>query len=96
MTRLSPTPKSMTEIILDPVCGMKVNTHKTDIMTTYKEQDYYFCAETCHREFKANPERYRESRSGRCKAPKTWWGRYLERVAKANEKLFGGRSHCCH
>jgi YHS domain-containing protein len=96
MAQLATTKKSMTEPIIDPVCGMKVNPNKTDIMTTYQGQDYYFCAEGCRREFEANPKRYREPRSVTCKGPKTWWGRYLERVAKANEKLFGGRSRCCH
>ena len=96
MAQLAPTTKPMKEPIIDPVCGMKVNVNKTDIMTTYQGQDYYFCAEMCRREFEANPKRYREPRPGTCKEPKTWWGRYLERVAKANEKLFGGRPHCSH
>ena len=90
------TTKPMTEPIIDPVCGMKVNPKKTDIMTTYQGQDYYFCAEACRREFEANPKRYQKIRLGTRKDPKTWWGRYLKRVAKSNEKLFGGRSHCCH
>ena len=90
------TTKPMTEPIIDPVCGMKVNLNTTDIMTTYQGQDYYFCADMCRREFEANPKRYRELRFGPRKEPKTWWGRYLKRVAKSNEKLFGGRPHCCH
>ena len=96
MTRLAPTTKSMKAPVIDPVCGMKVDPNTTDIMTTYQEQEYYFCAEACRREFEANPERYRKTKLGRRKEPKTWWGRYLERVAKANEKLFGGRPQCCH
>jgi YHS domain-containing protein len=95
MARLATT-KPMTETVIDPVCGMKVNPNKTDIMTAYQGQDYYFCAEACRREFEAKPKRYQEPRPGRRKEPKTWWGRYLERVAKVNEKLFGGRHHCCH
>ena len=96
MQMLETTKKPATELVIDPVCGMKVDPNTADIMTTCRGQDYYFCAEACRREFKANPKRYRESRPVRCKEPKTWWGRYLERVAKANEKLFGGRPYCCH
>jgi len=96
MTRVAPTTKLMKKPIIDPVCGMKVNPNTTDIMTTYEGQDYFFCAEACRRKFEATPKSYLEPRPGRYKEPKTWWGRYLERVAKANEKLFGGRPNCCH
>jgi len=96
MAQLATTTKLMTKPIIDPVCGMKVNLNKTDIMTTYQGQNYYFCAEMCRREFEANPKRYREPTPGTRKEPKTWWGRYLKRVAKANEKLYGGRLYCCH
>ena len=95
MTQLATT-KPIKESIIDPVCGMKVDLHSSEIMTTYEGQDYYFCVETCRREFEAHLERYRETILDKSKAPKTWWGRYLKRVAKANEKLFGGRPHCCH
>jgi YHS domain-containing protein len=96
MEQVEPTTKPMAEHSIDPVCGMKVDPNKSDIMTTYEGQEYYFCAEACRREFEDNPERYQKARPDKSKAPKTWWGRYLERVAKANEKLFGGRSQCCH
>ena len=96
MTLSATTTKPMKEPIIDPVCRIKVNVNELDLMATYQGQDYFFCAEVCRREFESNPRRYREPMSGRSKEPKTWWGRYLKRVAKANEKLFGGRPHCCH
>lgn len=96
MARLATTTKPMTEPVIDPVCGMKVDPNKTDLMATYQGQDYYFCAEACRRAFVKNPKRYREPKPVNCRRPKTWWGRYLKRVAKANEELFGGSPHCCH
>ena len=96
MARLAATTKPTTEPVIDPVCGMKVAPNKTDLMTTYQGQDYCFCAEACRREFEANPQRYRDPKPANRRGPKTWWGRYLERVAKANEELFGGRPRCCH
>jgi len=96
MARLATTTKPTTEPVIDPVCGMKVDPNKTDLMATYQGQDYNFCAEACRMAFVKNPKRYREPKPVNCRRPKTWWGRYLERLAKANEELFGGRSHCCH
>jgi len=92
MARLATT----TEPIIDPVCGMKVDPNKTDLKASYLEKDYWFCAEACRREFMKNPQRYRETKPVNCRGPKTRWGRYLERVAKANEELFGGSPRCCH
>lgn len=96
MERLATTSTCNKEPVIDPVCGMELDSQGTDIMTTYQGHDYCFCTEACRREFEAHPERYRKARPDRSKRPKTWWGRYLERVAKANEKLFGGRPSCCH
>ena len=96
MARLATTAKPMKEPVIDPVCGMKMDPSKTDLIAAYQAQDYYFCAEACRREFLKNPQRYREPKSLNRRGPKTWWGRYLERVAKANKELFGGRPLCCH
>ena len=96
MARLATTTKPATEPVIDPVCGMKVDPNKTDFKASYQGDDYYFCAEACRREFVKNPQRYQEPKPVNPREPKTWWGRYLERVAKANEELFGGSSRCCH
>ncbi|MBU0859413.1 MAG: heavy metal translocating P-type ATPase, partial [Alphaproteobacteria bacterium] len=42
----------------DPVCGMKVNPETAKHKTSYKKEDYYFCAENCLKKFKADPEKY--------------------------------------
>ena len=43
---------------IDPVCGMSVDPKTTNYNHTYKEHDYYFCAENCLKKFKADPEKY--------------------------------------
>jgi YHS domain-containing protein len=96
MARLANTAKSTIGPVIDPVCGMKVDPDKTDLKASYQGKDYWFCAEACRREFMKNPQRYREPKTVNRRRPKTWWGRYLERVAKANEELLGGSPHCCH
>jgi len=79
------------QIFIDPVCFMKVAPDSMkDFTFTYKMRTYYFCAESCCKAFKANPDKYLESRSPKRKG---WWGRYLERLNKAT----GGKPpKCCH
>lgn len=43
---------------IDPVCGMRVEPQIANYKHTYKEHDYYFCAENCLKKFKADPEKY--------------------------------------
>jgi YHS domain-containing protein len=47
-----------TNSALDPVCGMTVNQHLTEIATTIQGQTYYFCAEGCREAFVADPQKY--------------------------------------
>ncbi len=42
----------------DPVCGMSVNPETAKHKTSYKKENYYFCAENCLKKFKADPEKY--------------------------------------
>ncbi|MBK7362172.1 MAG: heavy metal translocating P-type ATPase [Micavibrio sp.] len=42
----------------DPVCGMNVDPETAKHKTSYKKEDYYFCAENCLKKFKADPEKY--------------------------------------
>jgi len=86
----------MTEAVIDPVCGMKVVPGGTKLVTIYKGHSYWFCAETCRNAFEKNPQKYLDPKADKFKGPKGWWGRYLERVAKGNEDLFGGRPRHCH
>ena len=77
----------------DPVCGMAVDPRSSEITASYLGRNYYFCAESCREAFEADPNRYLKM-----KAPehKSWWGRYLDRLRKANEKSFGGKRPRCH
>ncbi len=42
----------------DPVCKMEVNPAKAAAQAQYGGQTYYFCSESCHRAFTAEPRRY--------------------------------------
>ena len=48
--------ENTTELVIDPVCGMKVEPGKTDLVTTYQGRGYYFCAEGCCKAFEAKPQ----------------------------------------
>jgi YHS domain-containing protein len=74
---------------VDPVCGMSVDVISSDHEITYKGRSYHFCAEQCKKAFEKNPGKYTK--------PKGRFGRFLERLAKTNEKTFGkGGPSCCH
>jgi YHS domain-containing protein len=74
---------------IDPVCGMKVDPARAGFTSTHKGRTYYFCAEQCKRAFDSKPDHYIK--------PKGFFGRFLERLAKTNEKTFGsGGPSCCH
>ncbi|MBU4567216.1 MAG: YHS domain-containing protein [Proteobacteria bacterium] len=70
-----------------PICQMPVDTHKTDLVTERDGKLYFFCAPGCRDKFLAEPC---------CAKPKGWWGRFLDRLAKANEKEFGEGGPSCH
>lgn len=43
---------------IDPVCKMSVDPAKAAAKEEYAGQTYYFCSESCHRSFTADPQRY--------------------------------------
>ena len=45
-------------IVIDPVCGMRVNKAFAPAQTTYGGRTYYFCVPECRARFTENPERY--------------------------------------
>jgi YHS domain-containing protein len=47
------------EMVLDPVCGMKVDPQQTEFSHDYQGQPYYFCSQSCLEKFKQNPDAYR-------------------------------------
>ncbi|MGB5746261.1 MAG: YHS domain-containing protein [Desulfobacterales bacterium] len=75
--------------VVDPVCGMAVVSGIKDIITTIDGDTYYFCAEGCRQSFEKNPKKFLNPKSAKKKGI---WGRYLERLNKAN----GGRAMKCH
>ena len=75
--------------VVDPVCGMAVDPVPKGIITTLDGETYYFCAEDCRQSFEKNPQKFLNPKPAKKKGI---WGRYLERLEKAN----GGRAMKCH
>jgi len=96
MERFSSTNKAITRPIIDPICHMKVDPSKTDIVVTHQGRSYYFCSEACRKAFAKNTHKHLEPKLAKLKGPKRWWDRYLERVAKANKEFLGGGPPRCH
>jgi YHS domain-containing protein len=93
MAAIDNTPKDLTIKTIDPVCGMEVTHGETKLVSVYKVQSYRFCAEGCRRAFEADPEKYLEPKS---KKKKGWFGGFLARLTKVNEKEFGCSGAKCH
>jgi len=75
--------------VIDPVCGMVVVPGIKTILTNNNGETYYFCAEGCRQSFEKNPQKFLNPMPAKKKG---LWGRYLERLEKAN----GGRAMKCH
>jgi YHS domain-containing protein len=77
------------KMFLDPVCGMEVSPGDArTLVSIYRSQTYYFCAECCIKVFEKNPDKYLK--------PKGPFGRFLERLVQANVKAFGRSGPPCH
>ncbi|MBW1715409.1 MAG: YHS domain-containing protein [Deltaproteobacteria bacterium] len=87
---------AITTPIIDAVCGMRVEPGKTRVVSNHQGHTYWFCSEACREAFDKKPEKYLRPKKVRHKWPAGRWGRYLERMAKANEELFGGGPPSCH
>jgi Cu+-exporting ATPase len=44
----------------DPVCGMKVNSRTSNLVSEYNGKTYYFCSDRCMKAFNTNPSQYLE------------------------------------
>jgi P-type Cu+ transporter len=56
------TPKMTPEnTVVDPVCGARLDSAKTPIVSDYEGARYFFCSDTCKHRFDHNPEAYLES-----------------------------------
>jgi YHS domain-containing protein len=47
------------EKVIDPICGMEIVPSQS-IEYEYKGEKYYFCNPSCEKEFKSNPEKYKD------------------------------------
>ena len=45
-------------VVIDPVCGMKIQPEKAAAKTVYEEKTYHFCSTKCHAKFESNPLAY--------------------------------------
>ena len=93
MANLANAVKDSPAKAIDPVCGMDVQPGRTKLVSVHEGHSYWFCAETCRSAFEANPKKYLEPESAKKKG---WIRRYLDRMAKANEKTFGCAGPKCH
>jgi YHS domain-containing protein len=46
------------EVVVDPVCGMRISRSSAGATMDYRGHPYYFCSEDCHRRFSEEPLRY--------------------------------------
>lgn len=45
-------------MVIDPVCKMNVEPEKAAAKAEHAGQVYYFCSDTCHKTFVAEPKKY--------------------------------------
>ena len=76
------------KMFLDPVCGTEITPASTNLVSAHKGKRYHFCAECCKEAFEKKPDKYLK--------PKGPFGRFLDRLTKANEKAFGRSGPPCH
>ena len=43
---------------IDPVCNMQVDEDDAEFTAEYEDNTYYFCSESCKKEFESDPEEY--------------------------------------
>lgn len=44
--------------VTDPVCGMQIDSASAAAQSNYQGQSYYFCTESCKRQFDADPRQF--------------------------------------
>jgi Cu+-exporting ATPase len=78
---------------LDPVCGREVKPGRGQGPLQHGGREYHFCCPGCQLEFARDPERHLRPVKVR---PKGWFGRWLDRLARANDQTFGQAGPRCH
>ena len=71
------------EEVTDPICGMKIMPSRA-IEYKYKGENYYFCNPNCEKEFKRDPEKYKDFTE---MDPKLMYGEKKEEPEKVEENL---------
>jgi P-type Cu+ transporter len=56
-------PVSANEKVIDPVCGMTVDPHKTAHRHAHQGRTYYFCSGGCRTKFAADPAKYLDKKA---------------------------------
>jgi Cu+-exporting ATPase len=46
------------EMMRDPVCGMEIDSQRSNWVTEYGGETYYFCSEGCMKAFNTHPSEY--------------------------------------
>ncbi|MBS0265747.1 MAG: heavy metal translocating P-type ATPase [Planctomycetes bacterium] len=54
----NPTPGAGAALVIDPVCGMKVDPARAAATVSHAGRDYYFCCRHCAEKFSARPDHY--------------------------------------
>ncbi|HEX4810599.1 MAG TPA: YHS domain-containing protein [Bryobacteraceae bacterium] len=47
--------------VVDPVCGTRLDSSRTQFTSDYEGMRYYFCSENCKHRFDHDPEAYLHS-----------------------------------
>ena len=45
-------------MVVDPVCGMRIESEEAAGPVDFEGKTYYFCSQTCHDAFVADPSSY--------------------------------------
>jgi Cu+-exporting ATPase len=45
-------------MVVDPVCGMRIESEEAVGTMDYQGKSYYFCSQTCHDAFVTDPSAY--------------------------------------
>lgn len=73
---------------IDPVCGMEVAEQGAEHSLLLDHETVYFCSHQCQ-------QSYLRDHGGKV-AKQGFLARFLTKLAKDNNKTYGGKPPCCH
>jgi Cu+-exporting ATPase len=59
--KIAPTAANAAETVRDPVCGMTFKAGQAKFTEDYNGKTLYFCSDSCHKKFLADPAKYAAS-----------------------------------